>query len=1012
MLARLRTPLRPGSKRRVLGALGLVAVLLVGLPAAGVAQDSDADGVPDSLDNCILDANPDQMDHDNDGFGTACDADYTGDASVTTKDFLHFLGCFSLYASNAHTYVDGAGRERFCGNTDHDDNGRSTVADFTTFLNQFVLQDPIGPSYVETAPGALALHHENDPFVPLVLETTASGYRVRADAVPAGARVLMELTLDGAPFSGICWDAPNAFVLDPSGVYALDTRSIQSDVQLVFTCPSPVGEIEFDFTVAGRDSNLTPLEAHALPPIEALQLDMTVLDVVEGPLRLLLRGRSMFDEFDQAYVYDVATETLALASGTTSGGLLEPGDGHTTRATITPDGRFVLFQSHAQNFAPGARDVFDGQLYVKDMNAPAALPLLVSARDGTAPNSSNGRIGGAEISDDGERIVFHTDASNLTSPPSTFPDQVYLKHRSQLNLEPMVVSSLDGTAATAGIGSSTSQGLSGDGRFALFSTDATSLIPGVVGQQIARKDLDLPASAVELVSSADGTTATQPAFTSGARASADGRFVFFSAVAASFVTGYPDLLGLFRKDMNAPATAPVLVSSNDGTGAAGGGNVLGRANFEISADGRYAAFFTTSAVLAGLATTETYLKDVDALATPVAVLSSNDGTATTANGARAVLAASGAHTAMRIAPAAGDFAAHRAVAATALVGVRVPGRFARAEAVAPTTFLREPSISADGRYVVFTGDFLDDYYGMPGEAQQIFRADTRSPTTRPELVSTRDGSILGRSSGDCRHPTISADGRYVAFYCLGSDLVDDVPPGSHQIYLRDMDNVPVLEPLLLSSIDGTPQTANDGAAYAPAISDDGRYVAFTAAATIFGGPLGNQIWRKDRLAVGVAPELVSTADGVNGLALSATGDPNAVQISGDGRFVVFATDDLTLVPGTPSGVRQVYRKDMTSPATPPVLVSSIDGSAAGAGDADSAQPDISADGRYVVFHSGATNLGAGAHPQVFARDLSQPTAAPILVSTSDGTLANMGLNEDSDPSISPDGQRIAWLSFS
>ena len=136
MLARSRANLLFPSADRVSRGFGQ-ALIVCGLfacfamlPGAVFAQDADGDGVPDSADNCILDANPDQRDDDNDGFGTICDADYTGDGGVTTSDFLHFLACFRRYASSSHTYVDATGHERFCGNTDHDGNSRTTGAEW------------------------------------------------------------------------------------------------------------------------------------------------------------------------------------------------------------------------------------------------------------------------------------------------------------------------------------------------------------------------------------------------------------------------------------------------------------------------------------------------------------------------------------------------------------------------------------------------------------------------------------------------------------------------------------------------------------------------------------------------------------------------------------------------------------------------------------------------------------------------------------------------------------------
>ena len=70
----------------------IVLQILLCNPAFGATTiDSDADGVPDSVDNCILVANPEQTDTDNDGFGNRCDADFNNDNVVNDLDSNLFI---------------------------------------------------------------------------------------------------------------------------------------------------------------------------------------------------------------------------------------------------------------------------------------------------------------------------------------------------------------------------------------------------------------------------------------------------------------------------------------------------------------------------------------------------------------------------------------------------------------------------------------------------------------------------------------------------------------------------------------------------------------------------------------------------------------------------------------------------------------------------------------------------------------------------------------------------------
>lgn len=93
----------------------LLFFCLVSIPSSDVAEaagaDADGDGVPDVLDNCRTDPNPDQLDHDLDGLGTACDCDFTQDGIVLPDDWamqsLAFNTAQPLYDQSGDGFVLG-----------------------------------------------------------------------------------------------------------------------------------------------------------------------------------------------------------------------------------------------------------------------------------------------------------------------------------------------------------------------------------------------------------------------------------------------------------------------------------------------------------------------------------------------------------------------------------------------------------------------------------------------------------------------------------------------------------------------------------------------------------------------------------------------------------------------------------------------------------------------------------------------------------------------------------------
>jgi len=102
--------------------------------SVGPSVDTDGDGIPDAVDNCIQAANPNQLDTNGDGIGNMCDCDFNNDNFCGGPDFTLFIGCFNK-ATGGNATCQAA-----------DMNGDNFVGgpDFTLFIGGF--NGPPGPA--------------------------------------------------------------------------------------------------------------------------------------------------------------------------------------------------------------------------------------------------------------------------------------------------------------------------------------------------------------------------------------------------------------------------------------------------------------------------------------------------------------------------------------------------------------------------------------------------------------------------------------------------------------------------------------------------------------------------------------------------------------------------------------------------------------------------------------------------------------------------------------------------
>ncbi|MEW6153908.1 MAG: GDSL-type esterase/lipase family protein [Actinomycetota bacterium] len=193
-------------------------------------------------------------------------------------------------------------------------------------------------------------------------------------------------------------------------------------------------------------------------------------------------------------------------------------------------------------------------------------------------------------------------------------------------------------------------------------------------------------------------------------------------------------------------------------------------------------------------------------------------------------------------------------------------------------------------------------------------------------------------------------------------------------------------------------TAADGSKITPAvgpdISQDGRYVAFGQSSAV------SPVWRKDRLTGDLV--LVSQSSG----GVAANGQSYSVSLSPDGRYAAFASTATNLVSGDSNGVPDVFLRDIATGVTARVSIRA-DGTQP---NGTSFQPAVSADGRYVAFHSDATNLVSGLTTsglQVYVKDM---VTGSLTLASKSPTTGEPGSGDSSDVSISGDGTLLAFTS--
>lgn len=337
------------------------------------------------------------------------------------------------------------------------------------------------------------------------------------------------------------------------------------------------------------------------------------------------------------------------------------------------------------------------------------------------------------------------------------------------------------------------------------------------------------------------------------------------------------------------------------------------------------------------------------------------------------------------------------IGVTTRVSVASDGAQANASAL-------DASISADGRYVAFRSLASNLVPGDTNNRRDIFVHDRQTgETTRVSVAS--DGS---QATNNSDYPSISADGRFVAFQSMATNLVTGDTNNASDIFVHDR-QTGLTERVSLTHDEAQ---ANKGSWY-PSVSANGDMVAFQSYASNLIGTGEDTNGENDifvRAIQSGSTIRVSKSSAGN----QANGDSSWPSISLDGRFVAFSSDATNLVSEEDTNSAwDIFVHDLSSGETRRASVSS-DGNQ-GEDDLDSNNASVAWDGTsvYVAFESEAGNLviddtndSIDVFVHIFVPGLAGVTECVSV--TNVGVVGN-GISYRS--SISADGRRVAFQSY-
>ena len=443
---------------------------------------------------------------------------------------------------------------------------------------------------------------------------------------------------------------------------------------------------------------------------------------------------------------------------------------------ISADGRYVVFNSEASDLVPIDASA-NGDVFVRDMQTGTTVLVSINAA-GTA--SGNNGSGFGIISANGRYVAFMSGSTDIVTVNDTNTSGDVFLRDLQAGTTKLVSINAAGTASGM-LGGSQLLDMTPDGRFVTFYSHAKDLTSHPDGNGLGTDVYvrDTVNNTTQLVTVNAAGTASGNGTSFNGSISSDGRYVVFTSHSSDLVPNDTDTRDVFIRDLQAGTTTRL---STNAAGTDGGNGES--SNPFIDRGGRFVVFHTHATDLSTLPDNndlaDLFIYDVQAGTTRL--ITSNVAGTSTGN------------------PILPGFSEH---------------------------FL-EYCISDDGRFVAFLSQSKDLVTNdTNGNHDDIFRYDisTKTKTLVTVNLAGTSGTVGGSFS-----PSISADGRIVAFQSLANDLVnvaDHVNGFTTDVFVRDM----MAGQTFLASINNAGTRTAVEPSFAPIISADGTRLVFHSRAT-------------------------------------------------------------------------------------------------------------------------------------------------------------------------------------
>ena len=640
--------------------------------------------------------------------------------------------------------------------------------------------------------------------------------------------------------------------------------------------------------------------------------------------------------FDNVFLYDRETGSTEL--------LTTGANGFSSSALISGDGRAVVFTSFASNLVAGD-DNESTDVFVYDRDTGTTELISAGAQSGGFS---------AAISGDGRFVSFSSRSPDLVAGDTNGTGTDIFLHDRETGTTTLVTE--------GGNLASNSSSINWDGRFVAFHSTANNLVNEDVNNATDIFVYDRVSDSIERL------TAGANLRSRFASISGDGRFVAFESNSTNLVDDDSNgsLEDIFVHDRDTDTTVRLTT---------GGGNPSTSA--EISSDGQFVVFSSMARGLVG-GDSSRFLEDIFCFDRSTGTLERITNSANAPS--RTPLVSGDGRFVSFFTEAdnlvAGDFQNGPGVVVYERATENfdfLPAQSIPFEVAGGDDASGASSVSGDGRFIAYESSANNLLASDSNDHSDIFVYDRTTGSTEQLTINADMGSF---------NPSISEDGRFVAFESNATNLVVGDTNGQRDIFVHDRE----------TSTTQLLTAGGNGDSTDPAISGDGQFVTFVSAATnlvtdnTFNTQSGIYLFDRESNST----QLITERNG--GFNFQPT-------INRDGRFVAFSSDgDFPTGSSNGSIVLNIIVYDR--------LTNTFEALTAGEMSFDqSFSPSISADGRFVAFVSGANNLGVGDNGATTIQDvfLHDRDTSTTTILTPNGVISTF-----TAPSVSADGRFVSF----